>query len=120
MSRYRIIIPNVSISIVFLIGQYKNEIVSKLQTIPNFLDKTLIKNLQSLTGLETNADNKSNTAQVWNILDPLQFRNYLKVPKNNIQEGVNKISEVTGTTKCVSCVIITEFKTKTNFRGCAI
>lgn len=76
-------------------GNYKNEIISKLTTIPNFLDQVLVKNLQSFIGLKNGSLNNGITGKLLNTLDPLQFGNYLQVSKNNIQEGLGKIAEAT-------------------------
>lgn len=88
-------------NLLHFIGKYKEEIKSKLRSVPNFLDKILIKNLQSLTPLSSGEG--GNETNFWSILDPLNFRNYLKVTKNNLQEGVEKISEITGILTMIHC-----------------
>ncbi|GJQ76573.1 hypothetical protein Trydic_g2270 [Trypoxylus dichotomus] len=74
--------------------QFKKEIVANLKTIPNFLNKVLIKNLQSLSGLTTSVTNQNNV--FWNILDPLNFRPYMQSTSNSIVDNLSKVSEATG------------------------
>lgn len=78
-----------------LLGQYQNEIVSKLKSVPNFLENILVRNLQSFTGLGK-TEGKQRASSLWNIIDPLHFRTYVSVAKNNLKEGLWKISEITG------------------------
>ncbi|CAH0551297.1 unnamed protein product [Brassicogethes aeneus] len=82
-------------------GQYKDEVLEKLKTIPNFLDKVLIKNLQ---GFLVRGSNKNQTGTSKNNLfgilggvgdSLLNFRNYIQVKKNDLKEGLSKISEAT-------------------------
>ncbi|XP_017770157.1 PREDICTED: carboxylesterase 4A-like isoform X2 [Nicrophorus vespilloides] len=72
-------------------GKYREEIVKKLHNIPNFLDYVLIKNLQNFTTIANN----SLLGGFFNILEPLKFRNYVQIEKNNVLEGLSKISQAT-------------------------
>ncbi|XP_050296875.1 carboxylesterase 4A [Anthonomus grandis grandis] len=97
-------------------GQYRNEIITQLSSIPNFLNKVLVEHLQDspviskLSGRLGNIGNisgalisngekvlKSIGIGQTNILEqlPLNFDNYLKTKKNDIASNLDKISEVT-------------------------
>lgn len=59
----------------------------------------MVRNLQTLTGLDTElgrTENQTETKTLWSLVDPTKFHNYLQISKNNIQEGISKISEATG------------------------
>lgn len=85
--------------ILFILGNFRNEITAKLK-IPDFLNNALIQNLQDVIGLR-GSDNKNgnNTLSgLWSNLNVLQFKNYIQTKKNDIEEGLNKIAEVTSKT----------------------
>nr|XP_969988.2 PREDICTED: carboxylesterase 1E [Tribolium castaneum] len=74
-------------------GQFRDEITNKLQKVPEFLDKVLVKNLQNAIGI--NRDKNSTSGKLLNLLDPNQFKNYLQYKRNNLHEGLAKIAEAT-------------------------
>ncbi|KRT82713.1 hydrolase [Oryctes borbonicus] len=73
--------------------QFRNEIVTNLKVIPDYLNKVLIKDLQSLTALTASVTNQSNA--FWSILDPLNFRPYIQSTSNTIVDNLSKVSEAT-------------------------
>lgn len=75
-------------------GQLKEEITNKLQKVPEFLDKVLVKKLQSSIGIH-HIDKNSTAGKVLSFLDPNQFKNYLQYKRNSIHEGLGKIAEAT-------------------------
>lgn len=77
-------------------SQYQSEIIEKLKGIPNFMDQVLIKNLQNCTHINDAAKNGTKqSGGYFNLLNPLQFRNYLKIARNNFIQGLSKIAEAT-------------------------
>lgn len=70
--------------------------MKKLGTVPQFLDKVLLGNLQETIAYTVNNSEKSEKPSFWSILDPLNFKTYLSVGKNNVKEAFNKITEATG------------------------
>lgn len=90
-----------------ILDQYENEIVTKLKSIPHFLDEVLIKNLQSFTGLGKKSKSygeEEPASGLWGTLDPFKFRKYIQISKNNVQQGLGKISEITSRFRKVSCI----------------
>lgn len=83
-------------------GDLKSDIVTKLTTIPEFLENNFIKSMQKFVQipkipLQTTIDLTSNlTGLVLNALDPFKFRKYIQVPKNDITAAVQKIAEASG------------------------
>lgn len=77
------------------LGQYRDEIVSKVKAIPNFLNEVLVKNLQDITIFNDNKNNTTSSSAL-NILDFHQFGNYLKTKTRDVYENLDKIAEATG------------------------
>lgn len=75
-------------------GQFKDEIVNKLQKVPQFLDQVVVKNLQNALGIKN--EGNASSGRLFSLLDPNQFKNYLDFKKGNLGEGLGKISEATG------------------------
>lgn len=83
-------------------GQFKDQILNKLKTVPNFLDTVLVSKLQKGLSFGRAGSSPANgtgkggpsLGGLFSVLDPLQFTNYLKV--GSLGEGLDKISEVTG------------------------
>lgn len=73
------------------VGQFRDEIVSKVKALPNFLNEILVQNLQTVT-------ENSNTSSLFNnVLDFKAFGNYLKTKTRDVYENLDKIAEATGT-----------------------
>lgn len=83
------------INFVYL-GQYKNELISKIKTVPNFLNEVLVKNLQNFTILPKR---ENSTSALNNAFDVHEFGNYLKTESRDVHENLDKISEATGSNK---------------------
>lgn len=76
------------------LGQYRDEIVSKVNAIPNFLNDALVKNLRDFTILPDGS--KDNSSSFLSALDLRQFGNYLKTKTKDTYESLDKIAEATG------------------------
>ena len=74
-------------------NQFKDEIIKNLKKIPDFLDKVVVKNLQSALGIEFNKN--TSAGNLLGLLDTNQFKNYLSYQKDNLVQGLGKISEAT-------------------------
>ncbi|KAK9886688.1 hypothetical protein WA026_017608 [Henosepilachna vigintioctopunctata] len=80
---------------------FNNDIFKALTTIPDFLEKVLIKSLQSLIPLPTiplfpASNNTFGLDGLLKALDPGKFRKYMEVPANDFQAAFAKIAEATG------------------------
>ncbi|XP_030750699.1 liver carboxylesterase 1 [Sitophilus oryzae] len=91
-------------------GHFKEDIVKRLSSIPNFLSKVLVSELQNmvvwnkLTGKDgllgnislgiVDKNGKLELGSLRNVL-PNNFDNYLKVKSNDIKGQLDKIAEVT-------------------------
>lgn len=79
-------------------GRYKDEFLSKLKSVPDFLEKHLISKLHDFIGLQKlkNTNGTQKTSGIFSsVLNPLQFKNYLQTKANNAHERLEKISEAT-------------------------
>lgn len=82
-------------------GPYRKEITSKLGAISDFLENAFVQNLQEFIGF--NKKTKRQISQlnqtaysIFQVTDSSQFKNYLKVRKENLNEVLDKVSEATG------------------------
>lgn len=72
----------------------RKDIEQKLNTIPNFLDNVLVKQLrETLFTDKLIKDSSNNTV---NNLLPLNFGNYLQLRSQNLHEAIDKVAEATG------------------------
>ncbi|KAB0805013.1 hypothetical protein PPYR_01983 [Photinus pyralis] len=78
----------------FFSGKFGKEIKEKLQSVQHYLDQVLVKKLQSFTSFGKNLANQT-LHNIWSVLDPLKFRKYVNVGRNNIQEGLVRVAEMT-------------------------
>lgn len=78
------------ISFFIVTGHLRKDIVTKLTTIPNFLDKILVQNLRQSIPIALNAVNSTLT----NLI-PLNFQTYLKFDTQSIAEALDKVVDVT-------------------------
>ncbi|KAK5647280.1 hypothetical protein RI129_002172 [Pyrocoelia pectoralis] len=76
-------------------GKFGEEIKEKLQSVQHYLDEVLVQKLQSFTSFGKKAVNQTLHNNLLNVLDPFKFRNYVKVARNNLQEGISRIAEMT-------------------------
>nr|XP_022902159.1 esterase E4-like [Onthophagus taurus] len=74
-------------------NRYKNEAINDIKSIPKFMEQHLVPTLQGLIGLG-NTTNKKDKG-FWKIVDPLNFRGYLKINQDNILGSLSAISEAT-------------------------
>lgn len=80
-------------------GKYREEIINKLKIIPDFLDKVLVKNLQSFIGIHrltgTNGTQKT-SGSFLPFVNTSLFQNYIHAKALDYKEGLERISEATG------------------------
>lgn len=74
----------------WILGHLKEDVVKKLTTIPNFLDKVLVTNLRQSIPIALNVINSTIT----NLI-PLNFGNYLKLNTDTIADALDKVADVT-------------------------
>lgn len=81
------------INCIHVTDQYKEEILSQLKNIPNFLNEAFVKNLLSVTSLIGNSGNQSNA--LLGALDPLHLGSYLHTTTKTVADGLTKVAEAT-------------------------
>lgn len=77
-----------------VLGHLREDIVDKLQKIPDFLDKVLINNLREIVPINLNIQDALNNTL--GKLVPLNFNNYAKLPIQNLQNALDKVADITG------------------------
>ncbi|XP_074036821.1 liver carboxylesterase 1 [Leptinotarsa decemlineata] len=79
-------------------GYLKTDILQKLNTIPDFVDKVLVEKLRQFVPLKVNMDIVKNVNDLGSSLTsllPVSFKNYLKHNADNLLQTLDKISDVT-------------------------